>query len=142
MVKQPIGTELQSQTLASLRTQISQALESLIDERHSSTEAMALRVAFKSSTSKRKPASQDTGLKLPMCPLCTEARRKYQHFLSKCRYLPECDILYLNTVRQTIENHDDQHYDDDQYDSIYIQYEASDNNIINLCTKTAVSPSS
>ena len=46
LVKQRYGTELRSQTLASLKPEISQALDSLLDEIHSSAESKVLRSAF------------------------------------------------------------------------------------------------
>jgi hypothetical protein len=46
LVKQRYGTELRSQTLASLKPEISQALDALLDEIRSSNEAKVLRTAF------------------------------------------------------------------------------------------------
>ena len=50
LVKQRYGTELRSQTLASLKLEISQALDSLLDKIHSSTDAKVLRTAFRRSS--------------------------------------------------------------------------------------------
>ena len=50
LVKQRYGTELRSQTLASLKPEISQALDALLDEIHSSNEAKVLRTAFRRSS--------------------------------------------------------------------------------------------
>ena len=43
------------------------------------------------------------------CPLCKRAGRPFQHFLSKCKYLPEADRQYLSTgkIRQNVELADD-----------------------------------
>ena len=53
LVKQRYGTELRSQTLASLKREISQALDSLLDEIHSSNETKVLRTAFRRSSQQR-----------------------------------------------------------------------------------------
>ena len=45
LVKQHYGTELRSRTLASVKPEISQALESLLDELHTSNESKVLRSA-------------------------------------------------------------------------------------------------
>ena len=45
LVKQPYGTELRSRTLASVKPEISQALESLLDKLHTSDESKVLRSA-------------------------------------------------------------------------------------------------
>ena len=47
LVKQRYGTELRSQTLASLNPEIFQALDTLLDEIHGSNEAKVLRTAFR-----------------------------------------------------------------------------------------------
>jgi hypothetical protein len=49
LVKQRYGTELRSQTLASLKPEISQALGSLLDEIHSAADAKVLRASLKES---------------------------------------------------------------------------------------------
>ena len=85
LVKQRFGTELRSQTLASLKPEISQALAEI----RTSTETKVLRTAFKKSSRIQKPS--DSKPTRPSCPLCKEAGRRCDHFLSQCRYLPESD---------------------------------------------------
>ena len=51
LIKQRYGTELRSQTLASLKPEISQALESLLEEIQSTNESKVLRTAFQQSSS-------------------------------------------------------------------------------------------
>ena len=48
LVKQRYGTELRSRTLASIKPEISQALESLLQEIHAADDAKALRSAVSS----------------------------------------------------------------------------------------------
>lgn len=131
LVKQRYGTELRSQTLASLKPEISQALDSLLDEIHSSAESKVLRTAFKKSTRLQKSTFQDSKSTCPSCPLCKEAGRRHDHYLSQCKFLPDSDKLYMNKVRQTSE------YPDLQDNQIYSDDENSDfhsDNSVNLCT--------
>lgn len=102
LIKQRYGTELRSKTLASIKPEISKVLDSLLDEIHSLNESKVLRTAFKYK-SKTISNSQRT----PICPLCKQADRlRYQHYLSKCSFLPDSDKQYLNNsrVRQTTED--------------------------------------
>ena len=114
LVKQRYGTELRSQTLASLKPEISQALDSLLDEIHSSNEAKVLRTAFRRSSQQRYnriEPSQPTNTKrgaTKCCPICKQAKRsQFQHYLSQCPFLPDEDRQYLARTRQvTGEAHD------------------------------------
>lgn len=116
LVKQRYGTELRSQTLASLKPEISQALDSLLDEINSVSDAKVLRAAFKNKS--RNPSSryperkvessngrhyepQSQKRQVKTCVLCKQTGRPYSHFLSTCRFLPDEDRLYMTTkVRQ------------------------------------------
>ena len=49
LVKQRYGAELRSQTLASIKTEISQALESLLDELKSNNDAKIMRARMSSN---------------------------------------------------------------------------------------------
>ena len=104
LVKQRYGTELRSQTLASLKPEISQALDTLLDEIHTSAETKVLRTAFKKSSRIQKPSESKPTR--PSCPLCKEAGRRCDHFLSQCRYLPVSDKQYMNKVCQTSESYE------------------------------------
>jgi hypothetical protein len=92
LVKQRYGTELRSRSLASIKPEISQALDSLLDELRTAADSIVLRA----TTSKLRFPTRETN-KLPIlrrliptrrpksCPLCKEAGRvDHQHFLSKC----------------------------------------------------------
>lgn len=103
LVKQRYGTELRSKTLASLKPEISLALDSLLDEIATSNEAKLLRSSFR-LPSKVKPESFTRPKE---CPLCKQAGRpKFHHFLSSCKFLPEQDKKYMTKVRQTIPEED------------------------------------
>ena len=113
LVKQRYGTELRSQTLASINPEISQCLDSLLEEITSASEAKVLRTAFKSSISVKSPKStvQSSDIKRPVCPLCKQAgRTNIHHFLSKCKFLPSEDKVYMSKVRTASGAHD---YDSD-----------------------------
>ena len=61
LVKQRYGTELRSRTLASIKPEISQALDSLLDELHSTTDSRVLRTAmsrFQIPSSRASPKLQ------------------------------------------------------------------------------------
>ena len=121
LVKQRYGTELRSQTLASLKPEISQALDSLLDEIHSSNETKVLRTAFRRSPQQRdnrsesSRSSNDKGGATKCCPICKQAKRsQFQHYLSQCPFLPNEDRQYLPRTRQVIV---EQHEPSDKSDS-------------------------
>ena len=107
LVKQRYGTELRTRTLASIKTEISQAMDSLLDNIRSGEEAKVLRTgsysnAFQSRQSKgqlynnRYNSSSRTSKKT--CALCKSNSRPYNHYLSQCSYLPEDDRKFLSSI--------------------------------------------
>ena len=126
LIKQRYGTELRSRTLASIKPEISQALPSLLEEIHSLSDAKVLRSAashlqpiLQNHTANRlvrkdkiRPLQRSPLIK--RCPLCKEAGRNDQHFLSVCKFLPEQDKRYLAKARQIVGPSDsDDDIDDD-----------------------------
>ena len=115
LVKQHYGTELRSQTLASIKPEISQALDSLLDELRSAEDARIMR-SSSFFTSQRRP---DTSWRqhdltqqhrnpptlrpprrtIPSCVLCKEAGRQSAHYLSKCPHLPAADKRFFAKAR-------------------------------------------
>jgi len=101
LAKQCYGTELRSKSLASLKPEIFQALDSLLEEISNNADAKILR----SMASKlRQPPTrgpynhlQKAGTKpqVKSCPLCKQAGRNHCHFLSQCTYLPAEDRAFL-----------------------------------------------
>ena len=88
LVKQKYATDLRSRTLASLKPEISLAISSLLDEVHSLADAKVLRSSFQRKLPPKRPT----------CPICKQAKRpNFQHFLSKCTYLPEEDRKYMKS---------------------------------------------
>jgi len=121
LVKQRYGTELRSRTLASLKPEISQALDSLLDEIRSAEDTKVMRTGAsfatqKSSFRRGTPIFSKSSVRFPgrsspkakECPLCKQAgRASHSHFLSKCGFLPEQDRLYLLKARQIVSILDD-----------------------------------
>ena len=109
LIKQRYGTELRSQTLASLKPEISQALESLLEEIQTTNESKVLRTAFQQSRPERNPHPQTPSnsrvqtTKKKIYPLCQQAHRpQFHHYLSKCPFLPPSDRQYLTRARQVM----------------------------------------
>ena len=123
LVKQRYGTELRSKSLASLKPEISQALDSLLDEIQTASESKILRTAFQQPNREhnRSPRPQTTSqfkgtaARNKTCPLCQQANRsQFHHYLSKCPFLPTRDRQYLTRARQIMaECPDTQHSDPD-----------------------------
>ena len=117
LVKQRYGTELRSRTLASIKPEVSQALNSLLDEIRASDDARIMRTATntfrKSSPVKAPPKRGIRSSRQPKsCPLCKQAGRPdSNHFLSECRHMPEEDRKYIAKARQ-IANIFDDHLED------------------------------
>ena len=120
LVKQRYGTELRSCTLATIKPEISQALDSLLDEVRAGHDAKIMRAGgYTSMLARPSPSrsrqAEDTrpassSRKVPQdrcCPLCKQAgRASFHHFLSKCSYLPVRDRTFMTRARlvQAIEN--------------------------------------
>ena len=105
LVKQRYGTELRSQTLSSIKPEISQSLGSLLEEIRASAESKVLRSVIRKSNYTFKSDSKPSAKNDRSCVLCKQAGCPYNHFLSKCKYLPEADKQYLRTgkIRQNVE---------------------------------------
>ena len=105
LVKQRYGTELRYRTLASIKPEISQALDSLLDGIRSSEEANVMRTAtslFRKSTPSSRQQTRFQQRER-CCPLCKQAGpTEFQHFLSSCRFLPENDRKFMTKARQIV----------------------------------------
>ena len=102
LVKQRYGAELRNRTLASLKSEISQALASLQEELASTEESRVLRAggnarSFKGSTTSKM-----------CCSLCKAAGRpSSSHWLSKCTYLTPQDRKALSRCSRVTEDGDE-----------------------------------
>ena len=105
LVKQKYGTELRTKTLASIKPEISAALDSLLNEiTANNTSARVMRsgatVPYNNNSGTR-PKSQykPTKSSKAFCALCHAKKKPSDHFLSKCRYLPDTDRKFFTKVR-------------------------------------------
>lgn len=94
LVKQRYGTELRSKTLASIKPEISQALNSLVAELSSNDSSI-----HRTFTSYKSNGKKDHSRKSKQCPICKLTNRPDKHFLSECPYLPEADKKYVKRAR-------------------------------------------
>ena len=117
LVKQRYGTELRTRTLSSIKPEISQALDSLLDEITSAEDAKVMRAAAGARSQNRFwPQKQQRRPSNRNCPLCKQAGRKdIHHFLSECTHLPESDRRFMQPkVRGTDVCDFDDEYPDQQ----------------------------
>ncbi len=126
LVKQRYGTELRSKSLASLKPEVSQALDSLLDEIQTVSESKILRTAFQPPNRERNsspqppnnPKFKGTVTRNKTCPLCKQANRaQFHHYLSKCPFLPTSDRQYLTRARQIMADSPDMTHSDSDSDS-------------------------
>ena len=110
LVKQRYGTELRSRTLASIKPEIYQALNSLLEEIHTSDDARILSAAvadnFRPSSPGGRPDPKPR-TRQPrqdkVCPLCKQTgRSNTNHFLSQCTFLPDNDRRFMVKARQIV----------------------------------------
>ena len=89
LVKQKYASQLRYQTIASLRPEISLALDSLLVEINSVADSRAIRTRDRSTSSENSSRRRFTKR---FCTLCRAARRpNTNHYLSECKFLPESD---------------------------------------------------
>ena len=137
LVKQRYSTQLRTQSLASIKDEISGALDSLLEEIQSNQESSVLRSVVRPRNSQdrsnrynfnrgdrdsdrsdrdrdRRPSRSSKE-----CPLCKEASRTYKdHFLADCRFLPENDRRYIRNLKahsNNVESDDELDDEDEEY---------------------------
>ena len=129
MVKQRYAPELRKHTLASLRSEISSTLDSLLDEINSGDSSKISRATGYGTPGPRdrrprpppnrqrsqaaRPGQSKRG---PTCPLCDQTGRPSSHFLSECKHLPDTDRRYMSRARAVLEAADDMPPSDDDLD--------------------------
>lgn len=89
LVKQRYGTELRSKTLASIKPEISQALDSLLDEIHASHESKVLRTAF---VKQPKLSTRKT--------LASTPKRECPHVSKQAAFDTTTTLVCANTYRR------------------------------------------
>ena len=123
LVKQRYGTELRTNSITSIKGEISGALDSLLEEISSTQDSKVLRsVIFnnrnQSNRNQSKSRTPDRAVSKE-CPLCQQAGRpSINHYLSECRHLPERDRKFITKSRCTIVDQEEEDPDEfsDQYD--------------------------
>ena len=95
LVKQRYSTELRSKTVATLREDISESLNSLLAELSGESAANIARAAVFNSYRKSSGQSTYRQKAIRICPLCEANNRPSDHFLSQCSYLPEADRRFM-----------------------------------------------
>lgn len=104
LVKQRYGVKLRPKSLASIKPEISEALESLLEELRTSKDAKSMRVL---TNRFQKPQPKSTGTymqnssrpKVKSCPLCKTANRPDRHYLRKSPFLPPQDCHFIAKAR-------------------------------------------
>ena len=110
-----------------IKPEISHALDSLLEEIHAIAESKVLRTAIRKSNINVFQSGPKHAVKSRVsCPLCKQAGRPAQHFLSKCKYLPQTDKLYFSKIRQATDLHVDDIDSDDLTDVITSEVSAID----------------
>ena len=116
LVKQRYGTELRNSTLASIKPEISQAMNSLLESLNSSSDdARIMRSTpfsnnFQNNQQRIPPRrnnfnnnnSKGNNIRQPptkQCPLCLAAGRPATHYLSQCNFLPAADKKFFAKAR-------------------------------------------
>ena len=105
LVKQRYGTELRPRTLASIKPEISQVLQSLLDEIRATEDAKVMRTAAFSYHRPAQAAKPKTHFRTcpKSCSLCKQAGRvNLHHYLSECTYLPDTDRKFIEKTRQIV----------------------------------------
>ncbi len=106
LVKQRYGAELRNRSLASVKPEISQALESLLDELKNMEETKA----FRTGTATQRSSNPARRKQFKSCVLCKTANRPgyNTHFLSECKFLPEYDRRRLARSRLVVDENDEE----------------------------------
>lgn len=120
LVKQRYATELRSRTLASLKPEISLALDSLLDELQTAQDVKIMRTAVnyrKSGYQKSSQRYQKSDYK-KKCILCDQAGRPSNHFLSVCKYLPESDRKFMTGRARQVDVDDESESESSDHESV------------------------
>ena len=132
LVKQRYGTELRNKTISSLKSEISLAMSSLLDELRTTESTSVLRVQnfrgrqqqgrFSAHRGGNRPTS--TSRSNRYCCLCRTANRPdfESHYLAQCRYLPESDRRRMSSSVRNVEVVDvfANEYDSSDVENMYL----------------------
>ena len=102
IVKEKYSTDLRTRTLASLKPEISMALDSLLSSVQFENDAKLMRSTLYQGGSGKKFTNSSASNPLKnekKCALCKAEGRQYFHFISKCNFLPPADKKYMSKLR-------------------------------------------
>lgn len=99
LVKQRYGTELSSK-IGFHKTEIFQALPSLLEGIRNNEDARSFCTFAQTHHCRGSLAQHPQQQQSRSRPLCKQATRSSAYFLSRCRFVPECDRKYLARARQ------------------------------------------
>ena len=120
LVKQRFCTQLQNNSLASIKNDISTNMNSLLLELDNS-ENLKIMSSGPPRGSIRPNARQATKPRRT-CPLCTALSKPAEHFLSQCPSLPPADKKYMARARNLgVDEEGDQTYSDDDDNEVVSQ---------------------
>ena len=140
LVKQRYGTELRNKTLASIKSEISQALDSMLEELRTGSDTRVLRLQqprssnYQRSTNPRMQRNQPyrSSPNPKICSLCKTANISGwdTHFLSQCKHISDSDrrrmSMPTSRVRQVDTGFEEE---DEEYDYEDEVCETVDNNL-------------
>ena len=107
LVKQKYATELRNKSLASIRDEISESINSLLYEISANDESTISRAYNSRYQRKGNYQKGPSTSKTKTCIICQTAKRPSQHFLSQCPFLPDSDRQYIKTRTRCIEAEDE-----------------------------------
>ena len=140
LVKQRYGTELRNKTLASIKTEISQALDSMLEELRSGSDTRVLRLPQSRSPNYQRGGNPRTQRNQPyrsnsnpkMCSLCKTANIQGwdTHFLSQCKHISDSDRRRMSMSTSRVRQVDaDFEEEDDEFDYEEEVCDTFDNNL-------------
>ena len=143
IVKQKYATELRNKTLVTIREEISESLESMLNELKGENVNIS-RTTHRNNPRRRPPIgpnpkpNQEYSRKpsyspRKFCCLCEANHRPTNHFLSECPYLPQSDRRYMSRSQfRVVEATDDDDYEQYYDDEEYVEYEEKSARAVNL----------
>ncbi len=121
LVKQRYGTELRTNSIASIKWEISAALESLLSEINANQDSKVLRSVVYNNP-RRQSGRTDKPKIYKECPICKQAGRSTtDHYLTECKHLPEKDRRFLTRTRTVNVNSEEEVVDEDDSEDYYYE---------------------
>ena len=117
LVKQRYGTELRTNSIASIKWEISAALGSLLSEISTNQDSKVLRSVVHNNNFRRQSGRAGKPNIHKECPICKQSGRPVtDHYLTECKHLPEKDRRFLTKTRTVTINPEEEVLDEDDDD--------------------------